>query len=691
MPKLTVNGTEVEFEQGMTVLQACELAGEEIPRFCYHDKLKIAGNCRMCLVEIEGGPPKPAASCAMPAGDGMKVHTNTPMVKKAREGVMEFQLINHPLDCPICDQGGECDLQDQAMKFGVGESRFKEHKHSVKDKDYGPLIKTYMTRCIHCTRCVRFMTDIAGTEELGGTGRGENMEIGTFISKNIDSELSGNIIDICPVGALTSKPYSYTARSWELTHTESVDVHDAVGSNIRIDTRGNQVMRVLPSMNDEINEIWLSDKSRFAYDGLKNQRLDTPLVKKDGKFTAVSWEEAYSEIASNLESLSPKEMGIILGDLLDTEAMTAVKDFADIMDIANLDCRQDGSLVNADIPVSYLFNSTIAAIEEADACLIIGANPRYEASLVNARIKKRSLMDDAFPVALIGEDGIDLTYDYDHLGASLDILDDFVNGKHKFAKILKKAKKPVVIVGNELTTRSDSDKILFKINQLCSELKVISEDWNGYNFLPKSASRVGGLLLGCVPAKGGKATNAMLKDAKKGDLKALYLIGADEVASPDLDDTFVIYQGHHGDKGAHAANVILPAASFVEKSGTYVNLEGRVQRAPRAIFPVGQAKEDWQIVTELASALGKPLDYQEIEEVRMRMVEKVPHLDHIDDVFEASWEEFGKDGALNKASVSHSLDAKSFFLTDPICRASQTLAKCVDIHCENEKTQKKVA
>ncbi len=692
MPKLTVNGAEVEFEGGMTVLQACELAGEEIPRFCYHDKLKIAGNCRMCLVEIEGGPPKPAASCAMPAGDGMKVHTNTPMVKKAREGVMEFQLINHPLDCPICDQGGECDLQDQAMKYGVGNSRFKEHKHSVKDKDYGPLIKTYMTRCIHCTRCVRFMTDIAGCEELGGTGRGESMEIGTFIGKNIDSELSGNIIDICPVGALTSKPYSYTARSWELTHTESVDVHDAVGCNIRVDTRGNQVMRVIPSMNDDINEIWLSDKSRFAYDGLKTQRLDTPLVKEKGKFKAVSWKEALEKVAKEFSAVEPKEIGAIVGDLVDAEAMTLLKDFMAAIDSPNVDCRQDGAKIESSPRVSYLFNSTINGVEEADACLIIGAHPRYDASLVNARIKKRSLMPEEFPIAYIGEAGIDLTYDAEHLGDTLDILDEISSGKHKFSKALKKAKKPLIIVGMDALTRTDADKILNKINAICDEFNVISDEWNGYNVLHKAASRVAGLMLDCLPAKGGKNAASIVKEAAKGGIKCVYLVGADEVNTDALKDVFVVYQGHHGDNGAHVADVILPSTSYVEKEGTYVNLEGRVQRTSRAINPLGEAKDDWVIVAELAKIMNKALSYDDIKSVRERMIEISPEFAELDVISPAKWEKFGKAGDVNKAAISHALNAETFYSTDSICRASTTLAKCIistrEMHGNSKKSEK---
>jgi len=689
MPSLTVDGTEIEYDDGMTVLQVCELAGKEIPRFCYHDRLKIAGNCRMCLVEIEGGPPKPAASCAMPAGNGMKVHTNSPMVKKAREGVMEFQLINHPLDCPICDQGGECDLQDQAMKYGRAESRFKEKKHSVKDKNYGPLIKTYMTRCIHCTRCVRFMSDIAGCEEIGGTGRGENMEIGTFIEKNITSELSGNIIDICPVGALTSKPYSYTARSWELKHTNSIDVTDAVGCNIRVDTRGNQVMRVLPSLHEDINEIWLSDKSRFSYDGLRTQRLDTPYIKVNNKLVKATWEEAYSKIKEAYSEVKPEESAVLMGDLTDSETMALAKDLFSELGSDNIDCRQDGSKLGSYPRVSYIFNTTIASIEEADSCLIIGSNPRYDASLINARIKKRKEANPDFEIAVIGEDD-DLTYDFKYLGDSIDIIDEFVDNKHAFSKVLKKSKKPMIILGSDLFTRGDSEKILGKVNQICENLGIVSEEWNGFNILQKSASRVAGLDLGCIPQNGGKDTSGIIKGAEKGEIKFLYLLGADEVDLSKKDKScFVIYQGHHGDNGAHAADVILPAAAYTEKSATYVNTEGRVQRTTRAVFPVGEAKEDWKIIVELSELLDKKLPYNNIEEVRERLIEINSVFADLDIIRKEDWVKFGKDGSLNKEKLKKSLNAESFFKTDVICRASKVMAECIEsIKSENMKKKK---
>lgn len=684
MPSLTIDGAEIGFKDGMTVLQVCELAGKEMPRFCYHDRLKIAGNCRMCLVEIEGGPPKPAASCAMPAGDGMKIHTNSPMVKKARESVMEFQLINHPLDCPVCDQGGECDLQDQAMKYGKSESRFKEHKHIVKDKDYGPLIKTYMTRCIHCTRCIRFMTDIAGCEEIGGTGRGEDLEIGTFIKKNITSELSGNIIDLCPVGALTSKPYSFTARSWELKKTNSIDISDAVGCNIRIDTRGNQVMRILPALHEGINEIWLSDKSRFSYDGLRVQRLDTPYIKIKDKFVKSTWEEAYTKIADALQNIKSNEAAAIIGDLADAESMIAIKDLFTAIGSQNIDCRQDGVKVGNDNRVSYIFNSTIAGIEEADACLIIGTNPRYDASLINARIKKRKLANPDFEIALIGENA-DLTYDFKYLGDSLEILEDFASENHTFSKIIKKAKKPLIIVGVDILSRGDANKILAKLNEICNNLGVVSDDWNGFNVLQKAASRVAGLDLGCIPQDDGKSTFAIIRGVESGKVKFLYLLGADEVNLSKKDEkTFVVYQGHHGDAGAHNANVILPAAAYTEKSGTYTNTEGRVQRTTQATFPLGKAKEDWKIIVELSEILDKKLPYGTIEEVRQRLVDVNPVFAEIDIIKKEKWTNFGEHGDFNKSDLKNVLDAESFFKTDVICRASKVMSDCVEsIKTEN--------
>lgn len=674
MPKAKVNGQEVEFEHGMTVLQVCEEAGAEVPRFCYHERLSIAGNCRMCLVQIEGGPPKPAASCAMPAGDGMVIHTDTPMVKKAREGVMEFLLINHPLDCPICDQGGECDLQDQSMTYGGGLSRYSEHKRAVKEKNFGPLIKTHMTRCIHCTRCVRFATEIAGVEELGATSRGENMEIGTYVENAITSELSGNMIDLCPVGALTSKPYAYRARPWELKKTETIDVLDAVGSNIRVDARGREVMRVLPRLNEEINEEWISDKSRFACDGLKTQRLDRPYVRKKGKLVPATWEEAIAEVAKHANKLKGKEIAAIAGDLVDVESMMSLKDLYGDLGSNHLDCRQDGASLDASERASYLFNTTIAKIEEADACLLVGTNPRLEASLVNARLRKRSLQG-GFKIANVGEEA-DLTYKVDQLGNDAALLKEILDGKHAFSKVLKSAKKPIIIVGQAALARKDGDVVLGLARDIADKFKFISDKWNGFNVLHTAAARVGGLDIGFVPSKNGKNTAAIVKAAEAGDIKFLYLLGADEIDLSKKDKKcFVVYQGHHGDNGAHQADVILPGAAYTEKNGTYVNTEGRVQRAVQAVSPPGEAKEDWQIIRLIAEALGKPLPYTSLAVLRERVVEIAPFFSEIDSIVTSNWNGFGNSkGKLDKKPFEARIS--NYYLTDPICRASKTMAEC---------------
>ena len=672
MPKLTVNGNEVEFEQGMTVLQACELAGAEVPRFCYHERLSIAGNCRMCLVQIEGGPPKPAASCAMPAGDGMVVHTDTPMVKKAREGVMEFLLINHPLDCPICDQGGECDLQDQAMAYGSGDSRFHENKRSVKDKDMGPLIKTHMTRCIQCTRCIRFSTEIAGVEEMGATFRGEAMEVGTYVEKALTSELSGNMIDLCPVGALTSKPYAFKARSWELKKTESIDVLDAVGSNIRVDARGREVMRILPRVNEGINEEWISDKTRFSYDGLKVQRLDRPMVRKEGNLTSVSWDEAYDAIKSRLDGVQGERVAAIAGDLADVESMKSLKDLMTALGSNNIDCRQDGAACNVDVRASYIFNTTIEGIEQADSCLLVGANPRYEASLVNSRLRKRSLKG-GFAVASIGA-SVDLTYPVEELGDDVALLQKIADGTHAFSKVLESSEHPMLIVGNSALSRADGDAILALTCQIAEKYNLVKEGWNGFNVLQQVASRVGGIDIGFVPQNGGKNTQSIIEGAANGSVEVLYLLGADEIDMSQLGNTFVIYQGHHGDAGAHRADVILPGATYTEKNATYVNLEGRVQHTRRAIFPPGEAQEDWVIVRDLAIALGKPLSYASFSDLQKHLKEAAPLLNKCDAVHTAEWGVFGVAGTLEGMPLTESV--KNFYMTDSISRASATMAKC---------------
>ncbi|HAD86163.1 MAG TPA: NADH-quinone oxidoreductase subunit G, partial [Rhodospirillaceae bacterium] len=671
MPKITIDGEELEVEAGMTILQACEQAGKEVPRFCYHDRLSIAGNCRMCLVQMERSP-KPVASCAMPVGDGMVVYTDTPEVKKMRQGVMEFLLINHPLDCPICDQGGECDLQDQAMAYGMDHGRYKENKRAVEDKHMGPLIKTIMTRCIHCTRCVRFSTEVAGVTDMGLIGRGENAEIVTYLDQAVSSELSANVIDLCPVGALTSKPYAFMARPWELKKTESVDVSDAQGCAVRVDSRGPEVMRVLPRLNEDVNEEWISDKARYWVDGLKRQRLDRPYVRgKNGKLAPATWNEAFAAIAKATKGVSGSEMAAIAGDMADCESMLALKDLMTALGSANIDCRQDGSKVDPKVRASYTFNSTIAGIEDADALLIVGANPRWEAAVLNARIRKRHLMGK-FPIAAIGP-AIDLSYPVDWLGEGGDVLAEIANGNHPFAEVLKTAEKPMIIVGSGAAARPDGASVLGLARQIAEASGAVSGDWNGFNVLQRAASRVGGLDLGFAPGEGGLDTAGILDGVTSGAIKVLYLLGADEIASKDLDKPFVIYQGHHGDAGAHVADVILPGAAYTEKDATYVNLEGRVQRGQLAVFPPGEAREDWKIVRALSDVLGQTLPYNTLAEVRQGLVKANPVFQGIDDIQAAEWGEFGATGGVSGAFT---YPIANFYMTDPISRASATMAEC---------------
>jgi len=672
MPTLTIDGQEITVEPGTTLLQACEEAGAEIPRFCYHERLSIAGNCRMCLVEMEKSP-KPIASCAMPAADGMVIHTNTPSVKQAREGVMEFLLINHPLDCPICDQGGECDLQDQAMAYGRDSSRYAENKRAVEAKDFGPLVKTFMTRCIHCTRCVRFMEEVAGAPELGGLFRGEDMEIATVLEHGIDSELSGNIIDLCPVGALTSKPYAFSARSWELRRTESIDVHDAAGSNIRVDARGPQVMRVLPRLNEDVNEEWLGDKSRFACDGLRRQRLDQPYVRGgDGKLHPATWQEAFSAIAARAKGLDSARFGAIVGDMVDCESMTALKDLTDALGSPNIDCRQDGAKLGAAQRASYLFNTTIAGIEDADLCLLVGTNPRWEAPVINQRIRKRWLAG-GFTIGVIGEQR-DLTYRTQYLGAGPATLGEIADGRHEFCKALEAAERPMIVLGMGALARDDGRAALNAASRIAEKYGLIAEDWNGFNVLHTAAARVGGLDLGLVPAAGGLDVAGMVAAAGRGDLDMLYLLGADEIDMDALGKCFVIYQGHHGDAGAHRADVVLPGAAYTEKSGTYVNTEGRAQRARLAMFPPGDAREDWTIFRALSEVLGHTLPYNTLDALRDRMSSLSPHMLERNQIARAVWEPFDGEGSLDGPAFETPI--ANYYMTDPISRASETMAEC---------------
>ena len=674
MSKIIIDGTEIDVPADYTLLQACEAAGAEVPRFCFHERLSIAGNCRMCLVEVKGGPPKPTASCAMnvrdlrpgPNGEPPVVLTTSPMVKKAREGVMEFLLINHPLDCPICDQGGECDLQDQAMAYGVDTSRFAENKRAVEDKEIGPLVKTTMTRCIQCTRCVRFSTEVAGVTDLGLTGRGEDVEITSYLEAAMTSELQGNIIDLCPVGALTSKPYEFKARPWELTKTESVDVMDATGAAIRVDSRGSEVMRILPRLNEAVNEEWISDKTRFIFDGLKTQRLDRPFIRVNGKLQPASWQEAFAAIADKVKATKPAHIGALAGQLAAVEDMFALKSFMDSLGVSNLDARFPGSPLHPKHGrASYVFNSTIAGIEDADAIIIIGSNPRLESPVLNARIRKRYVRGNVF-IGVVGEQA-DLTYPYEYLGA----------GPDSFAKSVEKAltgkQKPIFVIGQGALNRADGAAVLSMVAEAARKLGVVKDGWNGFNVLHTEAALVGALDLGFVPGEGGLDTAAMLKS---GALDVLFLLGVDEVVVPE--GAFVVYQGTHGDAGAHRADVILPGAAFTEKSGLYVNTEGRVQMTNRASFPPGEAREDWAILRALSAVLGKALSFDSLSQLRKSLFVAHPHFAAINGIAVSDAGAInvlaGLGGKVGKDAF-HS-PVTDFYLTNPIARASKTMAAC---------------
>ena len=688
MASIKVDGLLVEVPDHYTLMQAAEAAGAEIPRFCYHERLSVAGNCRMCLVEVKGGPPKPQASCAMsvrdlrpgPNGEPPEMFTNTPMVKKAREGVMEFLLINHPLDCPICDQGGECDLQDQAMAYGVSGSRFFENKRAVEDKYMGPLIKTSMNRCIHCTRCVRFTTEVAGISELGLIGRGEDAEITPYLERALTSELQGNVIDLCPVGALTSKPYAFNARPWELIKTESIDVMDAVGSAIRVDSRGREVMRVLPRINEAINEEWISDKTRFIWDGLKSQRLDRPYIRKAGKLQPASWDEALAAVATRIKKAGNK-VGAIAGDLAAVEEMYALKALLASIGSGMTDVRPAMSGIDPSMPRSaYIFNPTIAGIEEADAILIVGSNPRKEASLINARIRK-TWRAKGLPIALIGEHA-DLTYDYAYLGSGLETLADLAAGKGDFAEVLKNAQRPLIIVGEGAVSHAALGKQAGRDTiALAAKLATganAAEGWNGFALLHNAASRVGGLDIGFVPHDGGVCSADQIALAGKGELDVLFLLGADEYDTSAMGKAFVVYIGSHGDRGAHRADVILPGATYTEKSGTYVNTEGRVQITNRAVFPPGDAKEDWAIVRALSGAIGQALPFGSLAQLRAALYADFPHLARIDQISTGSIADVAKlaKADIKTKSAPYASPVADFYLSNPIARASAVMGEC---------------
>ncbi len=682
MAKLIVDTTEVEVPDHYTLLQACEAAGAEIPRFCYHERLSIAGNCRMCLIEVKGGPPKPQASCAMgvrdlrpgPNGELPVVFTKSPMVKKAREGVMEFLLINHPLDCPICDQGGECDLQDQAMAYGIDKNRFHENKRAVEDKYIGPLVRTQMNRCIYCTRCVRFITEVAGVSELGMTGRGEDAEITSYLEHAMKSEMQANVIDLCPVGALTSKPYQDKARPWELTKTESIDVMDAVGSAIRVDTRGREVMRILPRLNEAVNEEWLSDKSRFVADGLRAQRLDRPYLRRDGKLVPASWNEAFAEIAAKVAATKPALIGAIAGDLASVEEMYAAKALMQSLGSGNFDCREPGNVLDpANGRASYVFGPTIDGIEQSDALLIVGANPRIEAAVLNARIRKRYRMPGDYPIGVIGPKE-ELRYPYEHLGDGPASLVELAAGKSKFLEKLRKAEKPLILIGQGALTRTDSRAVLSMAARLAVDIGAVKDGWNGFGVLHTAAARVGGLDIGFVPEKGDLNTAQMLEKAK-----LLFLLGADEI---DLSETgaFVVYFGTHGDAGAHRADVILPGCGYTEKYGTFLNTEGRVQVTSRAAFGPGEAREDWAILRALSGVLGKPLPFDSLSQLRAQMYRSHSYLAAIGEVAPtdvADVKALAKADAGGKPkSAPFVSPIRDFYLTNPVARASKVMAEC---------------
>ena len=665
MLKLKVNNIDVEVEEGLTVLQACEKAGVEIPRFCYHEKLSIAGNCRMCLVEMEKSP-KPVASCAMPAAEGMNIKTNTPFVEKARKGVMEFLLANHPLDCPVCDQGGECDLQDQSMFYGVDKSRYKENKRSVPEKNMGPLIKTQMTRCIHCTRCVRFATEVAGVPELGAIGRGEDMQITTYLEQSMQSELSANVVDLCPVGALTSKPYVFEARPWELKKTETIDVMDAIGSNIRVDTYDWEVKRVLPIINEDINEEWISDKTRYACDGLLNQRLDTPFIKYNGKFEKASWEEVYKIIKSKFENTSKEKVCGFVGDLTNMETGYIFKEFFDrTLDSQNYESRSDNRFIDIGKRENYLFNSTINGIEESDLIFLIGTNPRYEATILNARIRKSYLNNNNKIISL--NDLGDLTYPYESLDGKTKTLKEIFDGNHEISKKIIGANNPMIIIGESLLNLGSSQYFFNSIKNFLTQNKKISEEWNSFNILSCDASTVGNYDLGII-----NESNNLLEDLQNHKFDIVYLMGQDNL-NFEKKDEFIVYQGSHGDKGAEIADIILPGSAYTEQDGYFTNLEGKIQKAYKASYPPGDAKEDWQIINELAELMNNRKLFNDKEELESSM------LNHLNLQKERQINEKDKSNKIEDNEFKDEVlkvNVKDYYFSNVVARSSKTMIEC---------------
>jgi len=662
MLKLKVNDIDVEVEEGLTVLQACEKAGVEIPRFCYHEKLSIAGNCRMCLVEMEKSP-KPIASCAMPAAEGMNIKTNTSLVEKARKGVMEFLLANHPLDCPVCDQGGECDLQDQSMFYGVDKSRFKENKRAVPEKNMGPLIKTQMTRCIHCTRCVRFATEVAGVPELGAIGRGEDMQITTYLEQSMQSELSANVVDLCPVGALTSKPYVFEARPWELKKTETIDVMDAIGSNIRVDTYDWEVKRVLPIINEDINEEWISDKTRYACDGLLHQRLDTPYIKYNGKFEKASWQEVYKIIKSKLENTSKEKVSGFVGDLTNMETAYIFKEFFDrTLETDNYESRSDNRYINISKRENYLFNSSINGIEDADLILLLGANPRYEATILNARIRKSYLNNSTRIVSL--NDCGDLTYPYESLDGQTKTIKEIIDDTHKLSKEIESEKKPMIIIGESLLRLENAQYLFDNLKDFLNKKNKFSEEWNPLNVLSCDAATVGNFDLGVLNNK----TN-LIEDLKSNKFEIVFLIGQDNLNFVKKNE-FVIYQGSHGDKGAECADIILPGSAYTEQDGYYTNLEGKIQKAFKASYPPGDAKEDWQIINELAEFMNNRKLFNDKEELDSSM------LNYLKLQSEKQTEQNNNKSNSDFNNENLKIEIKDYYFSNVVAKSSKTMIEC---------------
>ncbi len=678
MPKIIINDKEIDFEPGMTILQACELAGAEIPRFCYHERLSIAGNCRMCLVEMDKSR-KPIASCAMPAAEGMKIKTNTKMVEKARKGVMEFLLANHPLDCPVCDQGGECDLQDQSLYYGVDKSRFSENKRFVSEKYMGPLIKTQMTRCIHCTRCIRFATEVAGVPEIGAVGRGENMEITTYLEKSMESELSGNVIDLCPVGALTSKPYAFSARPWELKKTESIDVLDAIGSNIRVDTYGWEVKRILPRLNEDINEEWISDKTRYSCDGLLKQRLDTPYIKKGNKLVKSNWDDAIDIVVKKLRETENSKIGGHLGDLVSLETTLAFKKFFELLGSKNLEFREKQFYINPEDKMNYLFNSSINGIEKADLILLVGCNPRHEATILNARIRK-AFKNNKTRIFSIGDPG-DQTYDYKIIGDNTQTIKDIIEEKHEFNKTFNSAKKPIIIIGESALELKSGGYIFEEFKNFLVNKKLINDKWNALNILIQNASTVGALDLKIY---GDKLNDfKFFDDIKNKKFKILYLLNSDNLKF-EKNDEFIIYQGSHGDRGAEIADVILPSAAYTEENGLYQNLEGRVQECRKASYPAGDALEGWKVFKKIVKTYNNQNLFDSFTTLKEEVLKKVKNFDDINKL--PKYKEFSKkveNSFINEEVLINPID---YYFSNSISRASKVMSECRNIKSKQLKS-----